>query len=148
MKTERLNIKETLPIVRLKTHLACNYKYVILSKDLKTGLHVRCKCKRKRKWKCKRVDTSKANTRKERYASAVEAFFTRWLTMIELLPIHTCEQGTQMRAEENGNLFITCVDACVCIYICVGLVPTSNYSFHLRLFFKQVLFHSYSSYPA
>ena len=53
-----------------------------------------------------------------------------------------------MRAEENGNLFITCVDACVCIYICVGLVPTSNYSFHLRLFFKQVLFHSYSSYPA
>ena len=91
MKTERLNIKETLPIVRLKTHSACNYKYVILLKDLKTGLHVRCKCKRKRKWKCKRVDTSKANTRKERYASAVEAFFTRWLTMIELLPIHTCE---------------------------------------------------------
>ena len=74
MKTERLNIKETLPIVRLKTHSACNYKYVILSKDLKTGLYVRCKCKRKRKWKCKRVDTSKANTRKERYASAVEAF--------------------------------------------------------------------------
>ena len=74
MKTERLNIKETLPIVRLKTHSACNYKYVILSKDLKTGFHVRCKCKRKRKWKCKRVDTSKANTRKERYASAVEAF--------------------------------------------------------------------------
>ena len=74
MKTERLNIKETLPIVRLKTHSAYNYKYVVLSKDLKTGSHVRCKCKRKRKWKCKRVDTSKANTRKERYASAVEAF--------------------------------------------------------------------------
>ena len=42
MKTEWLNIKETSPIVRLKTHSACNYKYVILSKDLKTGLHVRC----------------------------------------------------------------------------------------------------------
>ena len=85
MKTERLNIKETLPIVRLKTHSACNYKYVILSKDLKTGLYVRCKCKRKRKrkWKCKRVDTSKANTRKERYASAVEAFLQdgrQWLS--------------------------------------------------------------------
>ena len=83
MKTERLNIKETLPIVRLKTHSACNYKYVILLKDLKTGLHVRCKCKRKRKWKCKRVDTSKANTRKERYASAVEAFLQdgwQWLS--------------------------------------------------------------------
>ena len=81
MKTERLNIKETLPIVRLKTHSACNYKYVILSKDLKTGLYVRCKCKRK--WKCKRVDTSKANTRKERYASAVEAFLEdgrQWLS--------------------------------------------------------------------
>ena len=76
------------------------------------------------------------------------SIFTRWPTMIELLPIHTCEQGMQMRAQENENLFITCVDACVCIYICVGLVPTSNYSFHLRLFLKQVLFHSYSSYPA
>ena len=83
MKTARLNIKETLPIVRLKTHSACNYKYVILLKDLKTGLHVRCKCKRKRKWKCKRVNTSKANTRKERYASAVEAFLQdgwQWLS--------------------------------------------------------------------
>ena len=37
MKTERLNIKETLQIVRLKTHSAYNYKYVVLSKDLKTG---------------------------------------------------------------------------------------------------------------
>ena len=38
-----------------------------------------------------------------------------------------------MGAQENENLIITCVDACVCIYICVGLVPTSNYSFHLHL---------------
>ena len=39
--------------------------------------------------------------------------------MIELLPIHTCRKRTQMRTQENENLFIPCVDACV--YICVGV---------------------------
>ena len=103
MKTERLNIKETLPIVRLKTHSAYNYKYVVLSKDLKTGSHVRCKCKRKRKWKCKRVHTFNANARKERYASA-RSIFPRWPTMIELLPIHTCGKRTQIQTSENENV--------------------------------------------
>ena len=103
MKTERLNIKETLPIVRLKTHSACNYKYVILSKDLKTGSHVRCKCKRKRKWKCKRVHTFNENARKERYASAVEVFFQDGRQWLSRLPIHTCEKRTQI---QTGKCFI------------------------------------------
>ena len=71
MKTERLNIKETLPTVRLKTYSA-------------HGSYMQCKCKRK--WKCKRVHTFNANARKERYASA-RSIFPRWPTMIELLPI-------------------------------------------------------------
>ena len=44
---------------------------------------MRSKCKRKRKWKCKRVHTSNANARRERYASAVEVFFQdgrQWLS--------------------------------------------------------------------
>ena len=78
--------KRNIANCQIETHSACNYKYVILSKDLKTGLYVRCKCKRKHKWKCKRVDTSKANTRKERYASVVEAFLEdgrQWLSFTD-----------------------------------------------------------------
>ena len=81
MKTERLNIKETLPDWKLIQ--LCYDRHVIPSKDLKTGSHVRCKCKRKLKWQCERVHTSNANAGKDRYASAVEVFFQddrQWLS--------------------------------------------------------------------
>ena len=57
--------------------------------------------------------------------------------MIELLPIHTCRKRTQMRAQENENFFIPCVDTCVCI--CVGVVHKSNsLHLHLRLHFEVI----------
>ena len=42
-----------------------------------------------------------------------------------------------MRAQENENLFIPCVDACVCIS--VGVVHKSNsLHLHLRLYFEVI----------
>ena len=82
MKTKRLIILKTLPIFSWKRSQLCNYKYVIPRMVLKTGSHVRCKCKRKRKLKWERVHTSNVNARKERYASAVKVFFQdgrQWL---------------------------------------------------------------------
>ena len=78
MKTERLNIKETL-------------------------------------------SRSKANTRKERYASAVEVSLQdgrQWLSFHRFTRVGSERKCTQ----ENENLFIPCVDACVCIFTCVGVV--------------------------
>ena len=82
MKTKRLIILKTFPIFSWKRSQLCNYKYVIPRMVLKTGSHVRCKCKRKRKLKCERVYTSNVNARKERYGSAVKVFFQdgrQWL---------------------------------------------------------------------
>ena len=36
-----------------------------------------------------------------------KSIFPRWLTMIALLLIHTCEKRTQILAEEDENVFIT-----------------------------------------
>ena len=115
MKTKRLIILKTLPIFSWKRSQLCNYKYVIPRKVLKTGSHVRCKCKRKSKLvsvqrKCKEREIRKRS----------KSIFPRWPTMIALLPIHTCGKRTQILAQEDENVFITWVDACVCVCICVG----------------------------
>ena len=81
------------------------------------------------KMECKRVDTSKANTRKERYASTVEVFLPdgrQRLSFYRFTRVGSERKYTQ----ENENLFIpcvdACVDACVCICTCVGLVRNES----------------------
>ena len=49
-----------------------------------------------------------------------KSIFPRWPTMIALLPIHTCGKRTQILAQEDENVLITWVDACVCVHICVA----------------------------
>ena len=65
------------------------------------------------------------------------SIFRRWPTMIELFTESHCGKRTQKQAQENENLFIPCVDACVYICIYVGLVHKCN-SLHLHLCFYVI----------
>ena len=133
METGRLNIKETLPDWKLIQ--LCYDRHVIPSKDLKTGSHVRCKCKRKLKWQCERVHTSNANAGKDRYASAVEVFFQddrQWLSFCRFTRV-----GSEQKCKFKKIVLVTCVDGCVCIF--VGVFHTCN-PLHLHLRFRLLRF--------
>ena len=138
METGRLNIKETLPDWKLIQ--LCYYRYVIPSKDLKTGSHVRCKCKRKRKWQCERVHTSNANPGKDRYASAVEVFFQddrQWLSFCRFTRVGSEHKCKFKKIKMFLSLALTVAFAfgfafalgcftrvipciCICVYVCWG----------------------------
>ena len=71
-----------------------------------------------------------------------KSIFPRWPTIIALLLIHTCGKRTQILAQEDEYVFITWVDACVFVRICVGWF-TRVFRQRVFVLLKKILCHQF-----